>query len=185
MALGVGELFERYHGVVYRRCLALLRDEHDAAEAVQEVFAAAVAGFGRFRVRAAPLTWLYAIATRHCLKHLRDRSAHALKHALFVEAAEEHPDLAARADLERALGALSLAELELVAHAFRDGLTQDEIALVTRQSRKTVGKKLARLTGKLQLSLEHLRADGGSALASPGTPVAALVEARATVRPPP
>jgi RNA polymerase sigma-70 factor (ECF subfamily) len=153
MALGVGELFERYHGVVYRRCLGLLRNEADAAEAVQEVFVAALAGFGRFRLHAAPLTWLYAIATRHCLQQLRNRSTRDLKHALFVEAQEAAGDLAARADLDRVLQALSLEELELVTHAFRDGLTHDEIASVTRQSRKTVGKKLKRLTDKLQLSL--------------------------------
>ena len=33
MFLDVGQLFERYHGVVYRRCLALLRHEDDAADA--------------------------------------------------------------------------------------------------------------------------------------------------------
>ncbi|GMU59431.1 MAG: hypothetical protein AMXMBFR34_11940 [Myxococcaceae bacterium] len=154
MPLGVGHLFERYHGVVYRRCLALLRHEDDASEAVQEVFVAALSGFGRFRLHAAPLTWLYAIATRHCLQQLRNKSSRDVKHALFVDAAEAHPDLAARADLERVLAALSLEELELVTHAFRDGLTQEEISDVTRQSRKTVGKKLRRLTEKLQLSLE-------------------------------
>ena len=154
MALGVGELFERYHGVVYRRCLALLRNDDDAAEAVQEVFVAALSGFGRFRLHAAPLTWLYAIATRHCLQQLRNRSAREVKHALFVDVEEARADLAARTDLERALSTLSLEELELVTLAFRDGLTQEEISEVTRQSRKTVGKKLTRLTDKLQLSLE-------------------------------
>lgn len=154
MAFGVGELFERYHGVVYRRCMGLLRNEADAAEAVQEVFVSAVSGLGRFRLHASPLTWLYAIATRHCLQQLRNRSTRELKHALFIEADEVRADLAARTDLERALRNLSLEELELVTHAFRDGLTQDEIAEVTRQSRKTVGKKLKRLTEKLQLSLE-------------------------------
>lgn len=158
MALGVGELFERYHGVVYRRCLALLRHDADAAEAVQEVFVAALAGFGRFRLHAAPLTWLYAIATRHCLQQLRNRSTRDLKHALFADASDVAPDLASRADLERVLLGLSLEELELVTHAFRDGLTQDEIASVTRQSRKTVGKKLKRLSDKLQRSLESVDA---------------------------
>jgi RNA polymerase sigma-70 factor, ECF subfamily len=153
MGLDVGELFERYHGVVYRRCLALLRQPDDAAEAVQEVFARALSGLGRFRLQASPLTWLYAIATRHCLQALRDRSTHALKHALFADEDSHHPDLAARSDLERTLGTLSLAELELVAHAFRDGLTQEEISDLTRQSRKTVGKKLQALSAKLQLSL--------------------------------
>lgn len=159
MALGVGDLFERYHGVVFRRCLALLRNEDDAAEAVQEVFVAAIAGLGRFRLRASPLTWLYAIATRHCLQQLRNRSARELKHALFVDATVEYPDLAARADLERVLARLSLEELELTVHAFRDGLTQEEIAELMRTSRKTVGKKLSRLTEKLQLSLEAVPQD--------------------------
>ena len=154
MALDAGELFERYYGVVYRRCLALLKQPDDAAEAVQEVFASAVAGLGRFRLRAAPLTWLYAIATRHCLQTLRNRSTHALKHALFVEGPATTPDLASRSDLERVLSGLSLAELELVAHAYRDGLTQDEISDLTRQSRKTVGKKLKSLSEKLKLGLE-------------------------------
>ncbi len=154
MALDVGELFERYHGVVYRRCLALLRQPDDAAEAVQEVFQAALSGLGRFRLKAQPLTWLYAIATRHCLKRLRDRRSHALKEVLIVEPSSHRPDLEGRADLERALAELSLSELELFTHAFRDGLTQDEIAALTRQSRKTVGKKLQALSTRLKLQLD-------------------------------
>jgi RNA polymerase sigma-70 factor (ECF subfamily) len=154
MALDAGELFERYSSVVYRRCVSLLRNEDDAAEAVQEVFVAALSGLGRFRLRAQPLTWLYAIATRHCLQVLRNRSTHALKHALFADEASHEPDLPGVADLERALRSLSVAELELVVHAWRDGLTQEEIAQVTRQSRKTVGKRLKKLSDRLNLSLE-------------------------------
>jgi RNA polymerase sigma-70 factor (ECF subfamily) len=154
MALDVGELFERYHGVVYRRCLALLRQPDDASEAVQDVFEAAISGLGRFRLKSQPLTWLYAIATRHCLKRLRDRQSHALKEVLIVEPSAHRPDLEGRADLERALAGLTLSELELFTHAFRDGLTQDEIAAITRQSRKTVGKKLSALSQRLMLRLE-------------------------------
>lgn len=145
MALDIGQLFERYHGVVYRRCLGLLRHEADAEEAVQEVFVAAISGLGRFRLRSAPLTWLYAVATRHCLQRLRNQDTRALKLVLLREEEAVEVDLAGRSDVERVLAGLSLAELELVTLSFRDGLTQEEIAQVTRQSRKTVGKKLARL----------------------------------------
>lgn len=151
--LDVGELFERYHGVVYRRCLALLRRPDAAADAVQDVFEAAISGLGRFRLHAAPLTWLYAIATRHCLQVLRNGSAHELKAVLLEEPGAFVLD-ESRVDLNRTLEALSLAELELVAHAYRDGLTQDEISEVTRQSRKTVGKKLKALAEKLRLELK-------------------------------
>ena len=145
MALDIGELFERYHGVVFRRCQSLLRDPHDAEEAVQEVFVAAISGFGRFRLRSSPLTWLYSVATRHCLQRLRNQNAQALKRSLFHDEEAVEVDLAGRADLEKALAKLSLQELELVTLAYRDGLTHEEIAQVTRQSRKTVGKKLAAL----------------------------------------
>lgn len=145
MALDIGQLFERYHGVVYRRCLSLLRNDADAEEAVQEVFVAAIAGFGRFKLRSQPLTWLYAVATRHCLQRLRNQSTQALKLALFREDEAVEVDLGRRVDLERFLGGLSLEQLELVTLAWRDGLTHEEIAAVTRQSRKTVGKKLQQL----------------------------------------
>ncbi len=160
--LDAGELFERYHGTVYRRCVALLRNSDDAAEAVQDVFEKAIAGLGRFRLHSAPLTWLYAIATRHCLQVLRNRSVHELKAVLLVEPGTYVID-EGRADLMRTLELLDLEELELVAHAYRDGLTQDEIAEVTRQSRKTVGKKLRALGERLRLELKAEEAPPPSA----------------------
>src|SRR5438094_9106087 len=105
MALDAGALFEKYHGVVFRRCLALLRDDDEAAEATSEVFCAAVSGLGRFRLRSAPLTWLYAIATRHCLQRLRNRSTRALRGVvLTAEPSSAAPDLSAGAEVERMLG---------------------------------------------------------------------------------
>ncbi|MFZ5444760.1 MAG: RNA polymerase sigma factor [Myxococcota bacterium] len=145
MALDIGQLFERYHGVVFRRCLALLRNDADAEEAVQEVFVAAISGFGRFKLRSTPLTWLYAVATRHCLQRLRNQSTQALKLALFRDDEALELDLGGRVDVERFLAGLTLEQLELVTLAWRDGLTHEEIAAVTRQSRKTVGRKLAAL----------------------------------------
>lgn len=156
MALDIGQLFERYQGVVYRRCLSLLRQPDDAAEAVQEVFAAAISGLGRFKLRATPLTWLYAIATRHCLQVLRNRNARELKHVLLADDSTRQIDFSGRADLQSTLAVLSLEELELTVLAYRDGLTQEEIAAVLRISRKTVGKRLAALSAKLQLRLEPL-----------------------------
>lgn len=146
MALDIGELFERHHGVVYRRCVSLLRNDADAEEAVQEVFIAAISGLGRFRLRASPLTWLYSVATRHCLQRLRNQNTQALKRVLFNEDEASEVDLGARVDAEKFLATLSVDDLELVTLAWRDGLTHDEIAEVTRQSRKTVGKKLAALS---------------------------------------
>lgn len=151
MALDIGQLFERYHGVVYRRCFSLLRHEHDAEEAVQEVFVAAISGLGRFRLRSSPLTWLYAVATRHCLQRLRNDKAHALKLILVRDDDSFDAGLDARVELESLLRSLSLEDLELVTLHFRDGLTQEEISEVTRVSRKTIGKKLAALSARMTM----------------------------------
>jgi RNA polymerase sigma-70 factor (ECF subfamily) len=164
--LDIGDLFERYQGVVYRRCMALLRQPDDASEAVQEVFEKAIAGLGRFRLSSQPLTWLYAIATRHCLQQLRNRSLHELKAVLLVEPGVVVID-ETHVDLSRVLERLSLSELELVTHAYRDGLTQDEIAEVTRQSRKTIGRKLAALAEKLRLELKAADSTPASSIPVP------------------
>lgn len=165
MGLDVGDLFERYHGVVYRRCLGLLKDEQDAAEAVQDVFERALKGLGRFRLASSPLTWLYAIATRHCLQQLRNRSTHALKDALFSGLPDSvSPDHAARADLERTLARLSTEELQLCVYAFHDGMTQEEISELLRLSRKTVGRRIRELAARLAIAL-----DAEGTLASAGT----------------
>jgi RNA polymerase sigma-70 factor (ECF subfamily) len=147
--LDVGQLFEQHHGVVYRRCLALLGQPDDAAEAVQDVFEQALAGLGRFRLQSSPLTWLYAIATRRCLQQVRNRSSRRLALVLLCapEAAPE-PTLD-RAEVERALQALDRDEQELAVYAYRDGLTQEEISDVLRVSRKTVGKRLQLLHARL------------------------------------
>ncbi len=158
MALDIGQLFERYQGVVYRRCVSLLRDDVAAQDAVQEVFVAAITGFGRFRLRASPLTWLYAVATRHCLQRLRNDKAHALKSILLRDDETFDAALDARVELDALLRSLSLEDLELVTLHYRDGLTQEEVADVLRLSRKTVGRRLAVLTERLSAEGPGLRA---------------------------
>ena len=77
MAFDVGELFERYHGVVYRRCLALLRHDDDAAEATQDAFLSAYRGLKNFKAESTFSTWMYRIGTNAALmKYRRRRDGH-------------------------------------------------------------------------------------------------------------
>jgi RNA polymerase sigma-70 factor, ECF subfamily len=152
--IDVGELFERHHGIVYRRCLALLGQPDDAAEAVQDVFEAALSGLGRFRIQSSPLTWLYAIATRHCLQLLRNRYSRQFALALLPPPPESVAEVApTRLDLELLLRALTREEQELTVYAFRDGMTQQEISEVTGLSRRTVSRRLEALQGRLAAAL--------------------------------
>jgi RNA polymerase sigma-70 factor (ECF subfamily) len=150
MALGlpIGTLFERYGAVVYRRCLALLRDPEAAQDAVQEVFVRAMTGADRFRGDASPLTWLYRIATTYCLQQLRNRKRREAKLETLAPAPGggepaapgAHPlDVLA---LLRVLETLEPATQEIAVLRHVDQMTLEEIAETVGLSRKTVHKRL-------------------------------------------
>ena len=67
------ELYRRYGPKVYARCRTLLGDGEEAHDAVQEVFERVLRKIGTFRAEAAFGTWLYRIASNHCLDRLRKR----------------------------------------------------------------------------------------------------------------
>jgi RNA polymerase sigma-70 factor (ECF subfamily) len=76
-AAGDGEAFtrlvERHQGRLLRLCQRLLGEREEARDAVQEVFLKVYRKAGGFRPQGQVYTWLYRIATNHCLNQLRRR----------------------------------------------------------------------------------------------------------------
>jgi RNA polymerase sigma-70 factor, ECF subfamily len=137
------ELFERHGAAVYRRCRAMLGDEAGARDAVQEVFLKAHVQRATFRGEASPFTWLYSIATTHCLQQLRNAKLRQKKlESLGQEAAPRGmgPD-----DRLRTLALLEgfppdVQQIVYLRHI--DGLDMEEVARMTQLSTKTVSRKL-------------------------------------------
>jgi RNA polymerase sigma-70 factor (ECF subfamily) len=149
------QLFERHGATVYRRCLALLRHEEQARDAVQEVWVRVVAQLGRFRGDSSPLTWLYSVATLHCLQQLRNHRRQAEK---LTALPVEEPAAVVLEDRLTVAALLEGAEPELqqiVVLRLVDGMTAEEVAEVTGLSRKTV-------TRRLQAFLDEARARLGA-----------------------
>jgi RNA polymerase sigma-70 factor (ECF subfamily) len=74
MGLEYGEitaLYERYRGMVLRRCRQMLRDEKLAEDAAQDVFVRFLRHGDRLTAEF-PSSLLYRIATHHCLNLIRD-----------------------------------------------------------------------------------------------------------------
>lgn len=71
-------LVRRYERWVFTLALRLVGERSEAEDMAQEIFLKAYAGLAGFRGAARFSTWLYAIATHHCLNHLaaRRRRAH-------------------------------------------------------------------------------------------------------------
>jgi RNA polymerase sigma-70 factor (ECF subfamily) len=155
------ELFERYGGMVYRRCKAMLRSDELARDAVQEVFLRVIERRRQYRGESSPSTWLYAVATLHCLQQLRNRAVQLGK---LAQLAAQATDAAMRSPEERlAIAKLLDGEPEdlqlMVCLHYIDGLTMDEVAGVVGCSRKTVSR---RVQGFLASARLQLAAEGGA-----------------------
>lgn len=68
-----GVLVERHQERLHRLCYRMLGDAEEAREATQEVFFKAYRSAGSYRPSGRVYTWLYRIATNHCLNRLRRR----------------------------------------------------------------------------------------------------------------
>ena len=68
----VARLYDKYGSLIYRRCLRILRNEEEARDALQEVFARAIRSWDGWDGSATRLTWLSRIATNHCLNVIRN-----------------------------------------------------------------------------------------------------------------
>jgi len=155
------ELFERYGGMVFRRCAAILRNDEAARDATQEIFLRVIERRRQFRGDSSPATWIYAIATLHCLQQLRDHAGRLAKLATYVD----EPRVATARTPEERLALLELLEGEsdetrlMVYLHYIDGLTMDEVAEAIGYSRKTVSR---RVNAFLAGAREQLAAEGGA-----------------------
>jgi RNA polymerase sigma factor (sigma-70 family) len=68
-----GVLYERHHQALYRYCRSIVRNEHDAQDALQGAMAAALAGAGTWRPGVPVRAWLFRIAHNEAVSLLRRR----------------------------------------------------------------------------------------------------------------
>ncbi len=154
----VGSLYDRHARAIYGIAYQLCHDPGAAEDVVQETFLALWNRAETFDWTAGSASgWLFAIARHRALDHLR-WSRRRIPAAPFSTVVGDHPDQVAAvdwlaasgtlvgaaaadaapdalaelgetgADVRRALGVLSAPEREAILLAYRDGLSQSEIA---------------------------------------------------------
>lgn len=142
-----GTLYRRYLDRVYGYAFYLLGDHHDAEDATERTFVAALAGIGAFRDEGASFrSWLFRIAHNQVANALRTRGRRI---AASLEAVEEpisrmaDPAVAVTAadearELRRALATLSDDRRQVIVLRFVDGLSAREIGVVLGRSEGAV-----------------------------------------------
>lgn len=137
------ELMIRYERQIYRLCYRFTSNTDDARDLAQEVFIKAFEHLADFRKESSLKTWLYRIATNHCINHVKSN------HQQFVEVTDTVRQVSptAQSDLEakeqrdhfrlmvKKLPPKQRAILELRIH---EQLSYEEIATMSNRSVSTI-----------------------------------------------
>jgi RNA polymerase sigma-70 factor (ECF subfamily) len=154
--MDIDRLYRLYGPMVLRRCRRLLRDEDQALDAMQDVFAQLLQHRNRLRDQY-PSSLLYRMATNLCLNRLRDGRVR-LTHGQTLEEVADR--LVQRVAHARVLEARSLLDLIFRRHKegtrtiailhFLDGMTLEETAREVGLSVSGVRKRLSALRETLR-----------------------------------
>ena len=151
--LDVDALYRDHHGMVRRRVRRLV-GEAECADLIQEVFERAHRHRERFGGRSSAVTWLYQIATRVCLHHLRNTRTRQGLLQTYGTPVWSRPSLSADPETRAFLGQvwerLSDELTEIATYHYVDGLSQAEISEILGCSRRTVGNRLNTLREQVQ-----------------------------------
>lgn len=152
--LDIEQAYAQYGPMVLRRCRRLLRDEHDAADAMQEVFVRLVAARERLDDQALS-SLLYRIATQVSLNRLRTarRRPEDPDDALLLSIATRTSDAEARSIarnlLDRIFGREPASTGAIAVMHLLDGMTLQEVADEVGLSVSGVRKRLRTLRGRI------------------------------------
>lgn len=105
------QLYREHAGRVYSIACRMSGSLSDGEDLTQEIFVLIFRKLAGFKGEAALGTWIYRLATNHCLDYLRKRQSSSGRSDPFDEAVQPvktgEPLRAERIDLERAIGRLS------------------------------------------------------------------------------
>jgi RNA polymerase sigma-70 factor (ECF subfamily) len=169
----IEELYRKYGALVRRRARSILGDEHEAQDAMQEVFVRVIAAMTEFRGQSQPSTWLYRITTNLCLNRIRDsrrrrdRLAEAAEQGNEPMAPSAPPPPEARTTLRAVLARVEDELAQVAVLYYVDDLDQAEIAVVLGVSRRTIGYRLDRFREEAQKILEDGSIAAGTATGVP------------------
>lgn len=134
-------LVRTYQARVLCLCRSMLSDPAQAEDAAQEIFLKAYRSLAQFRGRSAFSTWLYRIASRHCLDLLRRRARGPL--LSWDDLLERHGEAVESLVSGRAEGGDPLEAADLARRLIATLPPDQRAALVLRESQGLTYQEIA------------------------------------------
>ncbi len=152
-------LYNRYAGKVYGKCLSLLKEEHLARDATQDVFLKIFINLAQFGEQAKFSTWVYSITYNYCIDLLRKKKKIS---DLFSDEMERLPDtqdevadeelLTMKVDhLRIVLDKIPVGDKTILLMKYQDDLQIKEIASILGKTESAIKMKIKRAKHKAQM----------------------------------
>lgn len=169
-----GEIVRRHGDRMWAVALRTLRDQAEAADALQEAFISAFRAAGQFRAEAQVSTWLHRIVVNACLDRIRKRKA---RPTVPLPETDEYREPAAPGDsmaqrethiiIKAALSQLPEEQRLPILLVDVEGYSVAETAQLLDIAQGTVKSRCARGRAKLAVILGHLRNPDEAAAVTP------------------
>lgn len=150
------QIYRKYAQKVFAKCIALLKEEHLAEDAMQDVFTKVFLNLSSFNEKSQFSTWIYSVTYNYCIDLIRKGKK---EKGMFVDDIERAPDTAD--DVEDAfLMEMEVKRLKVILeripvddHAillmkYQDDMSIKEIADALQKTESAVKMKLKRAKEK-------------------------------------
>lgn len=143
-----GTIYDRYADRLHDHCWSILRDEHEAADALHDAFVNAARALPQLRDPSRLRPWLYAIARNEAFRRHRSRARVVPSGDLGSELGDDDPELGiVTVDLDEGGGA-PVDDLRQLVWDAAGGLSADDQALLDLHLRQGLeGEELAEALG--------------------------------------
>jgi RNA polymerase sigma-70 factor, ECF subfamily len=153
-------LYIRYADNVYGYVSSIVRDEHEAEDITQQVFAKLIVAIGKYEQREVPFSsWLLRLAHNAAVDHLRRRLATPVEEVRTADECDERRGAEGASAVETALAALPDDQRKVVVLRHLVGLSPGEIATRLGRSENSIHGLHHR--GRRALQHELRRLDSG------------------------
>ncbi|MCB0519627.1 MAG: sigma-70 family RNA polymerase sigma factor [Lewinellaceae bacterium] len=158
------QLYRRYSGKVYAKCISLLKEEHLARDAMQDIFMKIFLNLGQFAEQAKFSTWVYSITYNYCIDIIRKQKKMG---NLFSDDMEKLPDMEEEVHdealltmevnrLREVLEQIPIDDKAILLMKYQDDLQIKEIAAILDKTESAVKMKIKRAKHKAQLVYKKL-----------------------------
>ena len=156
------DLYDRYSDRIHDFCHSILRDRHEAGDAMQQTFLMAIENIGKLREPEKLKAWLYAIAKNDCYRRIRKRQRESPTESFedVVPTRGQPERVAEQDDLQEvvwsAAAGLAVRDRMLLDLHLRQGLDGQELADAMGVKPSQVYVLMSRLKDQVERSLGAL-----------------------------